>query len=160
MNKQLVALGIIGLLVTIGISGCLEDNKNANNGVINKFETIKISIFVEKYFYEGANVSNESLIVEVKEGDYFGVPSLSGFAYIDNGSLMFEVIEIIDDEHAKVQFNESMLYNFSDVTGTRVYYDNPLIFDTNITRFTTRPLTEWLIIDPYPIVDIYLKIIK
>jgi len=66
MNKQLIALGIIGILIAISISGCLENNKEDNGSITHLSGKVTVTTNKIEYrqnetinitFYNGLNVS-------------------------------------------------------------------------------------------------------
>jgi len=69
MNKQLTAIGIIGILIAISISGCLEDNKGGNGNIVPSLSG-KVTITTNKSEYEQNENVNFTLFNGKNESIY------------------------------------------------------------------------------------------
>jgi len=117
MKKQLTVIGIIGILLAVGLSGCFEKESGTS-------KTIKLQVFVvSKYLVDSINFpwgwNNESYIIDVHEGEYFGVPddsiivSNKTYCNVSDGKQMFKLIRIINDSNVIIEFNQSVFYSYT-----------------------------------------------
>jgi len=88
MKKQLVALGIIGVLVIIGISGCLENNKEDNESIITPTTHLsgKVTVTTNRSEYEQNETINITLYNGLNVSIYSmaaSVPSSSCIEHIE-----------------------------------------------------------------------------
>lgn len=128
-------------------------------------KTIKIQVLVvSNYLADPSNLtwkwSNESYVIDVHEGEYFGISNSSKLVSkysdlriwnITNGSRLFKLIQIINSNLVMVWWNESALFNIS------LSEENPILISTNEQVF--KPKYGNLLIDPRPSVSIWIKII-
>jgi hypothetical protein len=177
MKKQLTLIVIIGMLLVVGLSGCFEEEPKISNS-----NPIKIQILVVSRYFNNESIwewNNESYIIEVREGEYFGVPDNSiiivnkTYCNISDGKQLFKLVEIIDESHAKIQFNESAFYNYTITTSgfnpardptwdiIRNYFENP--FNISIKqrviypKIGTQQQLQWS--EPNEYVEVYLNIV-
>jgi len=115
MKKQLTIICIIGMLLVVGLSGCLEEEPKISN-------TIKIQVLVVFKYLNNESYwewNNESYIIVVHEDEYFGVPddsiivSNKTYCNVSDGKQMFKLIRIINDSNILIEFNESVFYNYT-----------------------------------------------
>lgn len=120
MENRLVISGAVILLLIAGLSGCIEDQKEATNDDKKQDNAkIRFEITVENNGLIHYLFNNESYIFDIEKDESFGIPhtsicvSNSSICNMSNGSKLFKLVNVIDSSYVEVWFNESLLYNYT-----------------------------------------------
>jgi hypothetical protein len=178
MKKQITIICMIGMLLAVGLSGCLEEEPKISN-------TIKIQVLVVFKYLNNESYwewNNKSYIIVVHEDEYFGVPddsiivSNKTYCNVSDGKQMFKLMRIINGSNVIIEFNESVFYNYTlhiDMSHynpakdpswdiIKIYIENPLNLSTQKrVLYPIRgnmPYLDWGG-EPNYNVKVYLKII-